>query len=305
MRKPSNGSLPRARPWTERGDLVSENRAVDLSTELAEGFVLPPAGIPTDVLKRTVVPETGRSFHPRQTMERADDALLPIITSAYLACGLHSGDPLVLRRLIPTLLENDIRIGAHPSYPGIFNFGQDHIDMTADELVSVFLYQFGALDGVLREFGQRIRTVKCHGALYYDVSEEEWACAALIEAVRAFDPELIVVAPAVSGTLDQVKASGLRVAAECYADRRYGPSGRIVDRSHPRALLESAEEAAAQIVSVVQNGTVEAEDSTMVPMTADTFCLHSDTPGAGEMGKAVVDALRAENIAIRPATELI
>ncbi len=284
---------------------MSEERAVDLSTELAEGFVLPPAGIPAEVLKRTVIPETGLSFHPRQTMERADDALLPIITSAYLACGLHSGDPLVLRRLIPTLLENDIRIGVHPSYPGIFNFGQDHIGMTQDELVSVFLYQFGALDGVLREFGRRIRTAKCHGALYYDVSEEAWACEALIEAVRAFDPELIVVAPAVSGTLDQLKASGLRVAAECYADRRYGPNGRIVDRTHPQALLESAEDAAAQIVNVVRNGTVEAEDGTMVPMAADTFCLHSDTPGAADMGRAVVEALHAEGVAIKATTELI
>ena len=284
---------------------MTEDRAVDLSTELAEGFVLPPAGIPIDVLKQTTVPETGLSFHPRQTMQRADDALLPIITSAYLACGLHSGDPLVLRRLIPSLLENKIQIGAHPSYPDIFNFGQTHVAMTPDELVSVFLYQFGALDGVLREFGRRIRTVKCHGALYYDVSEEEWACAAMIKAVRTFDPEIIVIAPAISGTLGQMKASGLIVATECYADRRYGSNGRIVDRAHPRALLESAEEAAGQIVSVVRDGIVEAEDGTMVPMNADTYCMHSDTPGAADMGRAVVNALRAENIAIKPTTEIL
>ena len=111
-----------------------------LRASLTEGFVLPPAGIPTNVLQRTVIPETGVVFHPRHTMKRADDVLLPIITSAYLACGLHSGDPLVLHRLIPTLLENEIQIGAHPSYPGMFNFGQDHIEMNQEELVSVFLY---------------------------------------------------------------------------------------------------------------------------------------------------------------------
>jgi UPF0271 protein len=278
--------------------------AVDLSTELAEGFVLPPAGIPTDVLQQTVIPETGVSFHPRQTMVRADDALLSMISTAYLACGLHSGDPLVMGRLIPKLLENDIQIGAHPSYPDIFNFGQTRIEMSPDELTSVFLYQFGALDGILRAFDRKIRTVKCHGALYYDVAELEWACGALIKAVRAFDPEIIVISPAVAPTLPQLQESGLRVVAECYADRRYNAVGGIVDRSHPRALLSSATQAANQIIGVVKDGAVEAEDGTMVPMRADTFCLHSDTPGADEMGKAVVAALRAENIAIKPTTEI-
>lgn len=284
---------------------MSDISAVDLSTELAEGFVLPPAGIPTGVLQGTVIPETGLGFHPRQTMARADDALLGMISSAYLACGLHSGDPLVMRRLIPKLLANNIEIGAHPSYPDIFNFGQSRIEMTPDELASVFLYQFGALDGVLRAFGRKIRSVKCHGALYYDVAEQEWACGALIDAVRTFDPEIVVVSPARAPTLPQLEASGLRVAAECYADRRYNAMGGIVDRSHPRALLSGATQAANQIIGVVKDGVIEAEDGTMVPMRADTFCLHSDTPGADAMGKAVVAALLAENIAIKPTTEIV
>jgi len=284
---------------------MMEAQAVDLSTELAEGFVLPPAGIPVDVLQHTTLPETGARFHPRQTMTRADDALLSVISSAYLACGLHSGDPLVLHRLVPKLLERNIQIGAHPSYPGLFNFGQDHVMMTPAELTSVFLYQLGALDGVLRDFGQRIRTVKCHGALYYDVATKEWACAAMIEAIRAFDPEIIVVSPARAQTLKQLQASKLRVTRECYADRRYDSAGAIVDRSQPNALLDGAEEAAAQIVNVVRNKYVVAEDGTRVPMQADTFCLHSDTPGAAEMGKAVAAALKAENIAIKPAAGII
>ena len=279
--------------------------AVDLSTELAEGFILPPAGIPIDVLQHTTLPETGASLHPRQTMARADNALLPLISSAYLACGLHSGDPLVLQRLIPKLLARNVQIGAHPSYPGLFNFGQDHITMTQAELTSVLLYQFGALDGMLREFGQRVRTVKCHGALYYDVAIETWACAALIRAVRAFNPEIIVVSPARAPTLAQLQDSGLHIARECYADRRYDNTGSIVDRRHPQALLKGAQEAATQIVNVVQNGFVVADDGTQVPMQADTFCLHSDTPGAAQMGKAVVAALKAENITIKPTTGIL
>ena len=66
---------------------MDKPNAVDLSTELAEGFILPPAGIPIDVLQHTTLPETGASLHPRQTMARADNALLPLISSAYSACS--------------------------------------------------------------------------------------------------------------------------------------------------------------------------------------------------------------------------
>ena len=114
-----------------------------------------------------------------------------------------------------------------------------------------------------------------------------------------------MVSPARAPTLAQLQDSGLHVARECYADRRYDNTGSIVDRRHPQALLKGAQEAATQIVNVVQNGFVVADDGTQVPMQADTFCLHSDTPGAAQMGKAVVAALKAENITIKPTTGIL
>ncbi|MBT6492852.1 MAG: LamB/YcsF family protein [Deltaproteobacteria bacterium] len=284
---------------------MMQELTVDLSTELAEGFAIDPCGIPPHVLKQVVVPETGLRFHRRQTMERADDALLPVISSAYLACGLHSGDPLVIRGLIPTLLEKGVRIGAHPSYPDVFNFGQHRVPMTSKELVSVFLYQFGALDGILREFDERIRYVKCHGALNFDVADEDWACDAIVQAVRIFDPEIIIVSMACTPTMERLKASGLRIAEEGFVDRGYGTDGRILRRNHPKALHTSAADAVNQVISIVKDGVVEADDGSLVPMHADTFCLHSDSPGADAMAKALVDALRAENIQIKPTADFL
>ena len=285
---------------------MTQRKAVDLSTELAEGFAIDPCGIPIEVLKTIVIPETGLGFHSRQTMERADDVLLPVISSAYLACGLHSGDPLVIRRLVPALLENGISIGAHPSYPDVFDFGQHRVPMAPNELVSVLLYQFGALDGILREFDDHIRYVKCHGKLNFDVAAEDWACEALVRAVTLYNPDIIIVSPAGTSTMNSLKASGLRVAAEGFADRGYDSSGRILGRDHPKALHTVAADVADQVISIVKDGVVTAaDDGSTVPLHVDTFCLHSDTPGAGEMAKAVVNALRAENIQIKPTADFL
>ena len=159
--------------------------AIDLSTELAEDFVLPPAGIPLQTLRRLTVGPDGRQFHPRHDMPRFDADLFPLISSAHLCCGSHSGDPAVLARLVPALLEHDIQLGAHPSYPDVFSFGQYRVALSHDELVSTLLFQFGALQAVLKRFGATIQHVKCHGALAFDVAYLESPCAALIETNEA------------------------------------------------------------------------------------------------------------------------
>jgi UPF0271 protein len=278
---------------------------VDISTELGEGFAVPPAGIPVEVLRHIVLPDTGTRFHHRHAIERHDMALLPLITSAHLACGLHSGDPLFLRRLIPQLVERGIKIGAHPSYPDVFNFGQYRVPMSQAELVSVLLYQYGALAGVLKEFGARPHYVKCHGALSFDVAEGGRACKGLLTAVELFDPEMIVVVPAGTPAVETVRLSGLRVAEEAFVDRGYDRSGRLLKRDHPKALVTTPSEAAKRVISILRDGVVEAEDGSMVPMNASTFCLHSDTRGAGEIARTVVDALLAENIVIQPLTDIL
>lgn len=277
---------------------------IDISTEIAEGFVVDPAGIPLDVWQNITLPRGGRQFHPRHTMPRADDALVRSVSSAYLACGLHSGDPLLLRRFIPTLLDNNVRLGAHPSYPDVFAFGQHRVPMSEDELVSVLLYQLGALDGVLREFGERVRYVKCHGKLNFDVAGENWACDAMIRAISTFDPNIIVVTPAGTPTLERLRSAGLRVAAEAFVDRGYDASGHILPRAHPRALHATPEDAVRQVLSVVNKGVIIAADTgAEVPLQAETFCVHSDTPGAEEIAHALVSALSAADILIAPLAD--
>ena len=280
------------------------DRAIDISSEMAEGFVLPPFGIPLEDLK-TFSTATGRTFHYRHLCPRNDDGVLPFISSVSLSCGLHSGDPVLLRQTAAKMIDRGIHIGAHPSYPGVFGFGQDRVDLPDDDLEATLLYQIGAVAAVVAGLGDRLRHVKCHGPLSADISYDERICSVMLSAIRKFDPELIVVFMANSPGLDFARSAGLRAAAEGYVDRGYATSGRLVPRDHPQALLSDPETAAQRVVDIVCDGQLTCVDGTRIALKADTFCLHSDTPGAVEFGAAVSKALGTRGITLKPLAAFI
>jgi UPF0271 protein len=281
------------------------NRAIDIATETAEGFSLPPFGIPLHDLRQLVLTSSGRRLHARQFQERFDEDVFPHISSAHLACGVHSGDPVLIRNTAKNLIARGVRLGAHPSYPDAFNFGQERLDLSTDELEAVLLYQFGALDSVVSGVGGRLDHVKCHGALAFDIAYDERYCQAMIDAVNKFDPELIVVFMAESPGLQYAKSKGVRVAAEGYADRGYARDGRLVARDHPQALLKTPEQAANRILEIVREGKVTCVDGTRIEMSVDTVCLHSDTAGAGAIAAAVREALDRCRVEVRPLREVV
>ncbi len=283
---------------------TNKRLTIDIGTELAEGFALPPGGLPMDFLTDVTLPGDGRRFHHRHLLNRFDDEVLPIISSAHLACGLHSGDPLVIHRTVSKLVDRGVQLGAHPSYPDIFNFGQARVALSRDELISVLLYQFGALQGVLAQFDRQVCHVKCHGALAFDVAYEDWACDAMVGAIKIFDPSMVLVAMAGSPSIDQARAAGIRVVEEGFADRGYDTNGRLVPRNHPKALFEDPRDAARQVVAMSRDGTVTAVDGTCIPLYARSFCLHSDTPSAGDFARAIIDMVESEGIEIKPLSEL-
>jgi UPF0271 protein len=173
------------------------------------------------------------------------------------------------------------------------------------ELVAVLLYQFGALQGVLAQFDRRIEHVKCHGALAFDVACEAWACEAMVDAIRRFDPTLILVAMAGSQSVEQAKAAGLRVIEEGFADRGYDRNGRIVPRAHPKALLKDIDEVKAQVSAMAAGLPMPTVDGGVVTLPASTFCLHSDTPSAGVFATQLRTALEADGVQIRPISALL
>lgn len=277
--------------------------SIDLATETAEGFDLPPFGVPLSDLGGLKLAATGARLHQRHGQPRHDADVFAHVTSAHLGCGLHSGDPSLMRRTAAMLVERGVRLGAHPSYPDLFGFGQRRVEMPHEALVACMLYQLGGLAAVVGQVGARLRHVKCHGALAFDIAYHERYADAMIDAVLRFDPELVVILMARSPGLAYMRERGIRVAAEGYVDRGYDASGRLVPRDHPQALLKDPSAAAERAVRIARDRCVTTVDGKTIDLAADTLCLHSDTEGAGAIAGAVSAALARAGVDVRALTE--
>lgn len=220
-----------------------------------------------------------------------DLALLDIVTSANIACGGHAGDESSMTATVAAALARGVAVGAHPSYPDRPRFGRVRLDMPPDQIEQCIADQVAALARVAAAAGARLRHLKPHGALYHAAMTEPAVAEAIAKAARSVQPDLILVGLAGAPALDQWRGLGFTVASEAFADRRYEPDGSLRARSHPDALITDPAEAAAQAVHIVTGHGVVALDGRAVPLRADTICIHSDTPGAAGVARAVRAAL--------------
>ncbi|WP_111872493.1 LamB/YcsF family protein [Acinetobacter baumannii] len=222
-----------------------------------------------------------------------DDQILPVVTSANIACGFHAGDPLGILKTVRKAVELGVTIGAHVSYPDLVGFGRRNMDLSRDELIADVLYQISALDGLAKVAGS-------HGALYNTIAHDQAQAAAVIDAIKMYNPELVLVALAGSNLVEQARAAGLKVVSEAFADRAYNSDGSLVSRRLEGAVLHDSAFVASRVVSMLKNGGVESIDGVFTPIQADTICLHGDTDGALEMSAAIKAELVKNNIEIRP-----
>ena len=229
-----------------------------------------------------------------------DAALLPYLTSANVACGCHAGDPSTMDETVVLALAHGVSIGAHPGYPDRANFGRRKMEMSADAIERLVLYQIAALEGFVRSRGSALTHVKPHGALYHGAAEFPDVARAVAEGVRRFRTSLILVGPGGSMLLEAGKDVGLPVAAEGFADRRYQPDGTLVARGEPDALLTDPDEAAEQAITLGRDGFARARGGSRVAVHADTICVHGDTPGAASIARRIHERFREEGIALSP-----
>ncbi|MGI9003877.1 MAG: LamB/YcsF family protein [Pseudonocardia sp.] len=228
-----------------------------------------------------------------------DDAMLDVVTSANVACGFHAGDPSTLRRTCELAVECGVVVGAQVSYHDLAGFGRRFIDVDPVQLTDEIVYQIGALDGMCRMAGTTVRYVKPHGGLYNAVVDHEAHAGAVVAAVRAYDASLPVLGLPGSMLLQAADAAGLRTVREFFVDRAYTPEGTLVPRSEPGALLSDPEEVTARLLRMVTDGVVTAVDGTDVRVSAESACVHGDSPGAVSMAQAVRAGLRRAGIKLR------
>jgi UPF0271 protein len=220
-----------------------------------------------------------------------DEALLDIVTSANVACGFHAGDPATMRRVCMAAAERGVVVGAQVGYRDLFGFGRRRIEYAYAELRDEVIYQMAALDGFCRVVGTRVRYVKPHGALYNTASVDQTQAAAVVAAVTEYDRGLAVLCLPGSVLGELAAEAGLRVVREGFADRGYLPSGALVPRAVPGALVTAVDVVADRAVRMAVAGEVVAVDGSVVPCQVESICLHGDTPGAVDLARRVRLAL--------------
>jgi UPF0271 protein len=229
-----------------------------------------------------------------------DEALMGLVSSANIACGWHAGDAQTMRQCVRWALQNGVAIGAHPSFPDRENFGRSTMHLPPEEITAGVLYQIGALAAIAKAEGGALAHVKPHGALYNQAVKEPQLAAAIVDAVRHFDPSLKFFGLAGSGMIDAARRAGLEPVEEVFADRGYMPDGSLVPRSQPGALIDDEEASLAQTLSLVRDHQVRAIDGSIVPVNAQSVCLHGDGAHALAFARRIRERLTAEGIAIKP-----
>lgn len=228
-----------------------------------------------------------------------DPALMRSISSVSVAACAHAGDPSILRETIRLAKAGGIAVGAHPGFPDREGFGRRELRVTPSETEDFVLYQVAAVAGVAAAEGVRLQHVKPHGALYNMAARDQNLAAAIVRAVAAFDPALLVFGPAGSQLLAVARAAGLGVAAEAFADRAYRQDRSLAPRSDPGAVIHDPRVVVGRAVRLVRERTVVSTDGSLLSIEADTICVHGDTPGAAALAASLRNGLEAAGIVIR------
>jgi UPF0271 protein len=206
-----------------------------------------------------------------------DPEIFPFISSANIACGGHAGNPDTMCRSVGLALKHNVAIGAHPSYPDRAGFGRADIPESGlDTLLADLITQIAALQSICIEMGTRLHHVKPHGALYNRAARDSVVSTIICEAAKAIDPSLIIYGLSGSQTRLAVEVGGLRFASEVFADRTYRPDGSLTPRSEPFALIHDPATMLNQVLTMIRNHQVRTLNGAVIPITAETICLHGD-----------------------------
>lgn len=239
----------------------------------------------------------GESFG---TWRMGNDAeLMNYVSSINVACGFHAGDARTMRETVQIAQQKGVAIGAHPSFPDLQGFGRREMSLSSQEIFDIVLYQVSALKGICEAFGAKLRHVKPHGALYNLAARDKKVATAVAEAVCRIDNKLIFYGLSGSFLISEADKIGLKTASEVFADRTYQKDGSLTPRSQPNALIDSREDSIKQVLQMVLDGTVTAVTGEIIPITAETICIHGDGTHAVEFANVINQSLREKSIKIK------
>jgi UPF0271 protein len=231
-----------------------------------------------------------------------EESLLSTITDANVACGFHAGDPDTMARMCELAARQHVTVGAHVGFHDLRGYGRHYIAVPAATLTNDVRYQIGALRAFASAAGTPLAYVKPHGALYHSAARHEKHARAVVEAMLFMNPPVPVLCQTESQLAHHAEKAGIPVIAEGFMDRAYTPAGTLVPRGEPGAVITDPALAAERAVQMVTTRTVTAINGETIPITVDSLCVHSDSPGAAEISRAVRGALEEAGVDVVSAT---
>lgn len=234
-----------------------------------------------------------------------DEEVIPLISSANVACGYHASDPIVMQKTIAMTKKFGTAVGAHPGFPDLMGFGRRNLSVSPAEAKAYTLYQLGALDAFCRTQGVKLQHVKPHGALYNMAAKDYELARGICEAIYEFDKDLIVLALSGGQLIRAGQDIGLRTALEFFSDRAYEEDGTLVNRRKEGAVITDENEALARVVRMIKENKLTAITGKDISIKADSVCVHGDGVKALEFVKKIREKLTDEQIAIKPLAEIV
>lgn len=234
-----------------------------------------------------------------------DEAVIKLISSANIACGFHAGDPNVMDKTVRMAKEQGVGVGVHMGYPDLLGFGRRDIEIDKGDLVNYIIYQIGALQAFCDKHGVEIQHVKSHGSMGNMSYVNHTVADAVTDAIKLVlpDTKLFVIENTVVHQLAEEK--GIAVVREVFADRAYKADGKLVSRKEPGAVITDPNEAAENILEMVLHNKTTSIEGEVIPIHAESICVHGDTEDALLIVRAVREKLLDAGVEIKPVGEWV
>ena len=233
-----------------------------------------------------------------------DPLLLKIVNSANIACGYHAGDKPTMEKTIEISKENNVSIGAHPSFNDPENFGRKRLNLPPSEITKLVINQIKILSDVANKTGMKVTHVKPHGALNNMACENYDLAKVISESIIQVNKELIFLVPTGSQMEKAGKKLGMKVAVEIFADRNYEDDGNLVSRSKDNALIVDPEIAKKHVIKMVQNQAINCYSGKQVPCEIDAICVHGDGSSAVNTAKQIKEGLIKSGVTLKPLNKM-
>ena len=233
-----------------------------------------------------------------------DPFLLKIVNSANVACGYHAGDEQTMDQVVKISIENNVSIGAHPSFNDPENFGRRRMNLSSSDVRKLIIDQYEILQRIAFNHNENVTHIKPHGALNNMACEDLDLAIVIAKAINDIDKNMIYLVPTGSKMEIAAKKLNMKIACEIFADRNYEDDGNLISRSKANALITDPEMAKKHVLSMVRNQAINCLSGKQIPCEIDSVCIHGDNKSSLDTALSIKDNLVTNGLILKPLNKM-